>query len=634
MDFLSGKIKEVASNCIQIEANIRSVRDKSVIFDNELKQIKDKIAQTEYKLENKDQDGAKEVKKMIKDKESEVKKLAESMEDVKKKVQQSMQELKNFKEHNRTKEGEDEERQVSLEQNLLDVRTYVEQMLQETNKQLTGIAGEVEVADRKIARCAADIGDVLERQETSSSGSGQAVTGLEKQVRDLQEQQVMAKVEWSGELLELKGTVADSRTEVLGKVEAVDESVSRLRRDTTTSLEQLERTATKVSETGAERERKATAGLAGLRDSLESQVAGLTSKVAGFDKKVAGASQETPAIKEIKQEVKDCLANLGKVHMKVDHLMTAEESRAAQFRSVKEALAKVEREGTGKRDNEEKGLVLLKEELAGVVRTGEAARKEVDHRVENMRKNMIEMIGTNEIKTSELDDKLRLNCDAVKEIKEVQSNNAIIATNKVMAAKVEFENLLNDKFKAKNPLTLDLEKVSAELRKELDKVKTDMRNNDMESFKNIVNSTNDTHNKLISSIQSNVDQILREKNQQEGQAASLEERITRVSNLREAGEFELKKMLQKQQELGQQADEKILSLQMSLREVQGGVEGLSQVQTGLATMRTNVAEVKQGLEDSLTQQKQRMTELQQMVDTELKNMKGKADGKCCVYGMP
>ena len=40
-------------------------------------------------------------------------------------------------------------------------------------------------------------------------------------------------------------------------------------------------------------------------------------------------------------------------------------------------------------------------------------------------------------------------------------------------------------------------------------VKNDLRNNDLESFKNIVNSTNDTHNKLISSIQKNVDQMIR-----------------------------------------------------------------------------------------------------------------------------
>ena len=77
----------MAQNCLQIEANIRSVREKSIIFDNELKQIKDKIAQTEYKLENKDQDGAKEVKKVLKEKQAEMQSMAEDIETMKKKVQ-------------------------------------------------------------------------------------------------------------------------------------------------------------------------------------------------------------------------------------------------------------------------------------------------------------------------------------------------------------------------------------------------------------------------------------------------------------------------------------------------------------------------------------------------------------------
>ena len=79
-------------------------------------------------------------------------------------------------------------------------------------------------------------------------------------------------------------------------------------------------------------------------------------------------------------------------------------------------------------------------------------------------------------------------------------------------------------------------------------VKNDLRNNDLESFKNIVNSTNDTHNKLISSIQKNVDQMIRlvkrslrtrwwselhrDKSGQEGVTTALEEKISKISALR------------------------------------------------------------------------------------------------------
>ena len=63
-------------------------------------------------------------------------------------------------------------------------------------------------------------------------------------------------------------------------------------------------------------------------------------------------------------------------------------------------------------------------------------------------------------------------------------------------------------------------------------MKNDLRNNDLESFKNIVNSTNDTHNKLISSIQKNVDQMIRDKSQQEGVTMAMEEKISKISVLR------------------------------------------------------------------------------------------------------
>ena len=63
-------------------------------------------------------------------------------------------------------------------------------------------------------------------------------------------------------------------------------------------------------------------------------------------------------------------------------------------------------------------------------------------------------------------------------------------------------------------------------------VKNDLRNNDLESFKNIVNSTNDTHNKLISSIQKNVDQMIRDRSQQEGVTMVMEEKISKISVLR------------------------------------------------------------------------------------------------------
>merc|ERR1719234_1670851 len=282
----------------------------------------------------------------------------------------------------------------------------------------------------------------------------------------------------------------------------------------------------------------------------------------------------------------------------------------------------MEREGLAKKGEVGGKLNLVKEELSGVVRSSEAARKEVESRIENMRKNMIEMIGANEMKTAEVKERADRADEELDKLKVVTKNNALVADNKVKETRDAIENLLNDKFSAKSGSTLDLEKANVALRKEIEQVKNDLRNNDLESFKNIVNSTNDTHNKLISSIQKNVDQMIREKSQQEGVTMAMEEKISKISVLREAGEQEVKRMIQKEQEVRQHVEEKVLALQMSLRELQTGLEGLGPLQTGLSQLRESVGEMYQEMETSVTQQKSRMAEMEELLKSEMTNIKG------------
>ena len=174
---------------------------------------------------------------------------------------------------------------------MVQVRTYVEKMLQETGKQLTSIAGEVEAADRKIGRCAADIVDVLDRwhltpsplssstssssiprQENSKGASSQAVSSLEAQLKEVAEQEVMRKVEWAGELLEIRSSSNDTKAEVLGKVEAAGEMVARLRKETNAGLERLEGLVAKANDAGAVREAKAGAGVTSRLEGVEGKV--------------------------------------------------------------------------------------------------------------------------------------------------------------------------------------------------------------------------------------------------------------------------------------------------------------------------------------------------------------------------
>merc|ERR1711962_13016 len=401
-----GKIKDVATNCAQIEANIRNIRDKSVVFDNELKSIKEQLAHTTYKLEeNKEQEAAKDVKMVIKEKEEEVKKLGESLDAVKKKVQLNSMELSNIKEDKRTKEGETEERQQSLEQNLLDVRTYVERMLQETNKQLAGITGEVESTDRKIKRCSADILDIINRQERATGDSSTALAALETQVRELQEQEVMRRVELAGEMLELRGGANDKQAEVLEKVQTAVDGVAGLRRETQGNMDKLESQVSLLHDAGAERERKAGIAMASLKDTLDSKVTGLETKVTGVLKEVEAVKKES------KTGTETCTESMGKIQLKLAGFMQADETRAMQVKTVKEALERVEKEaGSWKKEDSNK-KEKLKEELEGVLKNIDAVKSHVDTRVENMRKNMIDMIGNNEMKTGEIEQKLSKNKD-------------------------------------------------------------------------------------------------------------------------------------------------------------------------------------------------------------------------------
>merc|ERR1711962_166032 len=588
-----GKIKDVATNCAQIEANIRNIRDKSVVFDNELRSIKEQLAHTTYKLEeNKEQEAAKDVKMVIKEKEEEVKKLGESLDAVKKKVQLNSMELSNIKEDKRTKEGETEERQQSLEQNLLDVRTYVERMLQETNKQLAGITGEVESTDRKIKRCSADILDIINRQERATGDSSTALAALETQVRELQEQEVMRRVELAGEMLELRGGANDKQAEVLEKVQTAVDGVAGLRRETQGNMDKLESQVSLLHDAGAERERKAGIAMASLKDTLESKVTGLETKVTGVLKEVEAVKKES------KTGTETCAESMGKIQLKLAGFMQADETRAMQVKTVKEALERVEKEaGTWKKEDSNK-KEKLKEELEGVLKNIDAVKSHVDTRVENMRKNMIDMIGNNEMKTGEIEQKLKETDITVKNMGIVQNNQQPILESKLMTVKDEIEKTVIDKLKVKNPSTIELENATAALRKDIDQVKTEIKDNDLEGFKNIVNNTNETQNKLITSIQKNIDEMNREKCEMEGQMTIMDERITQVSILREAGEKELKVNIKKEQESGERLGEKVQTLALGLREIQAStaamanIDSVEQVKTSLSSLKDDVSETK------------------------------------------
>merc|ERR1712032_1134199 len=110
-----GKLKEMVNNCMQVETNIRSIRDKSILFDD-IKAIKDQLVHIKRdKSKSRPPSSDAEFVKQLRMKDDEIKGLSDLVNGLKRKVQNTSSEINNMKEDNRTKELETEERQASLE---------------------------------------------------------------------------------------------------------------------------------------------------------------------------------------------------------------------------------------------------------------------------------------------------------------------------------------------------------------------------------------------------------------------------------------------------------------------------------------------------------------------------------------
>ena len=94
-----GKLKEMATNCLQVETNIRSIRDKSILFDNDIKQIKDQLVHLKRdKSKTRPTASDAEIQKLMKTKDEELKSLNETVKELKRKLHSTSLELNNIKE--------------------------------------------------------------------------------------------------------------------------------------------------------------------------------------------------------------------------------------------------------------------------------------------------------------------------------------------------------------------------------------------------------------------------------------------------------------------------------------------------------------------------------------------------------
>ena len=236
-----GKLKEMVNNCMQVETNIRSIRDKSILFDNDIKAIKDQLVHIKRdKSKSRPPSSDAEFVKQLRMKEDEIKGLSELVNGLKRKLQNTNSEINNIKEDNRTKELETEERQASLEQLLSDVRGWVESMMNESNKQLRDLAVEVENQNIKIGKCSTDLGDVFVKHASNTGDMTFVKKNLEDKISEVKEYGSIQQRELLDKILDLRGCFVDNQTEFVEKLKLAHESTSKVREEISTKVDKLE----------------------------------------------------------------------------------------------------------------------------------------------------------------------------------------------------------------------------------------------------------------------------------------------------------------------------------------------------------------------------------------------------------
>ena len=147
----------------------------------------------------------------------------------------------------------------------------------------------------------------------------------------------------------------------------------------------------------------------------------------------------------------------------------------------------------------------------------------------------------------------------------------------------------------------------------LDHVKSELSLNDLESFKNVVNSTNETHNKLIASIQKNVDSLLKERPKTETSLSGLEVRMVEVVSRTGTMEAALAEAVRREQAEAGKIEERVTNMQASMREMQERLSEKRKEEEGLGSLQEVVEEAKVDFRQRMQETAAKLTEIEQFV---------------------
>ena len=574
-----GKLKEMVNNCMQVESNIRSIRDKSILFDNDIKQIKDQLLHIKRdKSKSRPPSSEAEVFKQLKIKDEELKSLTECLTGLKKKMQVLQSEVSNIKEDKRTKDVEAEERQASLEQNLSDVRDWVETMLSESNKQLGDIAVEVEAANLKISKCASDLSEVFVQHATNTGDMSFVKKNLEDKISEVKEYGSIQQRELLDKILDLRGSFVDNQTEFVEKVKLTNESISSLREDLNSKIDKLDSSMNQKLET---------------KSKPSSESADLVKKMENIKTDISNLRSEASKL------VVENRDKFSKLSCEVAAVKVSAESNSNSYKKLADNITKIENDSVVKGKETKDLLERNKAEIENLTNEHSSLKNKFETCMSDHEKKM----GSNETKIQSID-KLESKLKLLEET----------FNNKMQSVESNFEDTLKNKRIASD--NDDDSKIST-IRKEIEQVKRELKNADLESFKNVVNNTTETHNKLISGLQKNVDLIICEKTIQESQTAVMDSKIADIVNEREVNDIKTKEKLTEFEKKNDEVNEIINDFKWKMSEISSKTDHFDKLSNSVDSIKSEIS----FFNKAVTEARESISETKEKLSNELKALK-------------
>jgi len=129
----------------------------------------------------------------------------------------------------------------------------------------------------------------------------------------------------------------------------------------------------------------------------------------------------------------------------------------------------------------------------------------------------------------------------------------------------------------------------------------------------VVNSTNETHKKLIASIQKNMDSLLKERPKTEAAFTGLEVSLSEALARTKATEVACAEAVRREQDEACKIEERVTNIQASVREMQERLNEKRKDEDTIIKLRDSVTEAKDDLGRRIQQNSAKLTQMEHFV---------------------